>query len=543
MKATITTHNLAREERGASQDACAGLLWRESLIALLADGVGDAEHGGAAARRAVDSLLTNFKSRPVAWPMPRALDEFTRLLNRTLHQESLARFERAELLTTLVVAAVEGARLSGLNLGDSRAYLFRSGELRRLSVDHVADDQELRHVLTRAAGMTADTSPHLFECEVRPGDRLLLCSDGVSGVLPDAVLRDLLAQGATARTIVATAREQATEENLDDASAVVVTLDELTPGRDTLAQLQIPERLSAGLVFEGCRLVRPFNQNERTWFANRAGAQVVLKFPPLEALHNDGIRQQFVREIWSLTRLQAEYFTRAFVPEGGTTLCYCMEYIKAPTLKDSLARDGLLAVAEGVALANFLLDACQFLLGFDLVHGDLKPENILVLARGGEPRFKLIDFGSISEVFSVTSRAGTPSYLAPERFTGSPISERTEVFALGVTLYQAFTGQLPFGEIEPFQTPGFREPKPPSRFNAHLPPWLDALLLRALAVAPDERQQSYSELKFGLAHPAQVKPYFRRDAPLLERNPLLFYQVSCGLLLLLSAILLLLLAK
>ena len=82
-----------------------------------------------------------------------------------------------------------------------------------------------------------------------------------------------------------------------------------------------------------------------------------------------------------------------------------------------------------MALAKFLLSASQFLLGFDLVHGDLKPENILVLKRGDTLDFKLIDFGSISEIFSVTSRAGTLSYLAPERFHAAPISERTEIYA------------------------------------------------------------------------------------------------------------------
>ena len=65
-------------------------------------------------------------------------------------------------------------------------------------------------------------------------------------------------------------------------------------------------------------------------------------------------------------------------------------------------------VPAAVALVKFLLSASQFLLGFDLVHGDLKPENILVLKRGDTLDFKLIDFGSISEIFSVNSRAGTP---------------------------------------------------------------------------------------------------------------------------------------
>ena len=62
----------------------------------------------------------------------------------------------------------------------------------------------------------------------------------------------------------------------------------------------------------------------------------------------------------------------------------------------------------------------------------------------------MIDFGSITEAYSNVTRSGTPSYLAPERFSQAPINEQTEVYAIGVTLYEALTQKYPFGEIEPF---------------------------------------------------------------------------------------------
>ena len=141
-------------------------------------------------------------------------------------------------------------------------------------------------------------------------------------------------------------------------------------------------------------------------------------------------------------------------------------------------------------------------------------------------RFKLIDLGSATEIFSITSRAGTAAYLAPERFHNAPISERTEIFAIGVTLYQALTGAFPYGEIERFQTPHFHAAKPPMKLNPNLPPWLDSLILRALAVDPERRYRHYSEVVFDLANPAKVEPFFQTETALLERDPLLFYRTG-----------------
>ena len=81
----------------------------------------------------------------------------------------------------------------------------------------------------------------------------------------------------------------------------------------------------------------------------------------------------------------------------------------------------------------------QFLTKLDLVHGDIKPENIIVTKRKEKLVFKMVDFGSITEAYSDVSRAGTPSYLAPERFNQAPITEQTEIYAIGVTLYETLT--------------------------------------------------------------------------------------------------------
>jgi serine/threonine protein kinase len=369
----------------------------------------------------------------------------------------------------------------------------------------------MKHVLRRAIGLAPEVEPHCFECELSDGDIAFLCSDGVSNVLDEVDLGARLAQRAAARAIVQHARSVATPEQLDDMSAIVIDIAETGKLRAvSQLPLHIPEELRKGDVIDGYELVRPFLYSDRVWLATKDGQRWTLKFAPLQARDTEAVLHQFVKETWNATRLRAPFFVEASVPEDRTANYYVMEFVEAPSLR-TLLKSRRLAVDEAVSLGKFLAEASQHLLRFDLVHGDIKPENILVVTGYDRLSFKLVDFGSMAEVFSVTSRAGTASYLAPERFHHAPISERTEIFALGVTLYEALTRSFPYGEIERFQTPVFHKAKAPTRLNPNLPPWLESLILRALAVDPERRYQHYSEITFGLANPDKVEPFYQSE--------------------------------
>ncbi len=540
MNVLSTSFGLAHSAGATSHDSFAVKAWEESVIAVLADGTGSSAAAREAAERAVQSLVNNYPTRPRGWTPKKALTELTQRINRALHQDSLSRFGEPELVTTLSVAVIEGDKLYGLNVGDTRVYLSRAGALTRLSCDHVGGTDGYQHVLERAIGLAPEVEPHWFEAELKDGDVAFLCSDGVYNVLDESCLASKLSARSVARSIVSEAKEHVTPETSDDLSAIV--LDIKSTGRlraEKALSLEIPGRLHKGECIDGFTLVRHFQNNDRVWLATREGQRFTLKFAPVEARENEEVANLFIKEIWNATRLQdARFFPRAFVPEGATRRYYAMEFMEAPSLK-MLLRSRRLSADETVALGKFLLAATQYLLGFDLVHGDLKPENILVVSEFDSVSFKLIDFGSVTDVFSLNSRAGTASYLAPERFHGTPISERTEIFSLGVTLFEALTRAFPFGEVERFQTPRFHSAKRPTALNPNLPPWLEAVLLRALSPHPERRYQNYSEMLFDLEHPEQVSPFYSEDVPLLERDPLRFYKT--GFFILLGAVIALLL--
>lgn len=522
MSLKVTTFSLPGAGRDHSDDACEYRHCAEVLVAAMADGMGSARAGGEAAARATRRLVDNFEARPDGWSIDRALGEFTTQINRQLCAEALHRYgAEGALACTLAAVALCGDMLWGVNLGDTEVFLWREGRIRRLSERHTLEKPEQSHVLTRALGLEPAVAPHIFSWRLAAGDRVLLCTDGVTGPLTSDQLSTLLGRQLDAATIIG-----GLDRPADDATALVIDVN--TPAGTPLSspQLKVPGTLRAGDQWSGHTLQRALDPDARVWLARRLhdGTDRVLKFPPVDARHDERLRSLFSREIALARRLRAPFFPAAEVPEDDPVTCYGMEFITAPTLHECLAEHPL-ATEEVIALGRFLAAAVQFLLRHDLVHGDIKPENILVRRRGAGAEFTLLDFGSVAPLFGPPSRAGTASYLAPERFTGAPHSERTELFGLGVTLFAAATRAFPYGEIERFQTPRFPPPKLPTRLNPALPGWLESVLLRGVAADPARRYQHYSELAFDLEHPAAVEPFFAPDTPLLERNPLLLWQL------------------
>jgi serine/threonine protein phosphatase PrpC len=532
MRLNSTTYVLPRNEGKRSDDAVRVEQRDTLLIAVLADGLGSSREGGAAARRAVQSTVDYYLTRPQAWSPRRALAEFVRQINRNFYQESHLKYGSPELLCTLSAVVLEGGHWYGVNVGDSPVYLWRDGKRVTLSQAHTLTEQGLAGGLSRAVGMEETVEPFAFETEASAGDLLVLCSDGVSDLLDEQEWSQLLTRRPSARHLVARARELCAEhpERRDDAAAIVIDVLERDWGNQRARELQVLTDLAANLELDDYRLLEALDPLQRVWLAEQTrgahvGARFVLKFPPLEAADDEARRDGFLREIWQATRIDSDDFVRAFVPPDGSLRYYAMDYVAAPTLAQVL-KSAPLRVEEVIELGRFLLRACQFLLKRDHAHGDIKPDNILVMpSQDATPRFRLFDLGSSAQVFSVTSRAGTPTFLAPERFSGAPLSERTELFAIGVTLYYSLTRAFPYGEIERFQTPRFDAARPPSKLNPAVPPWLETVVLRAIATDAGQRYQAYSEMAFELSHPEKVTPFFRKGAPLLETNPLRFYKV------------------
>ena len=493
-------------------------------VAIVCDGVGSADEGAEAAKRVTSYLMNNFKIRPKTWSIDKSIKTFIKSINAILYKESQINYERSELVTTLTIVVIEGNRLYGANVGDSRVYLYRNNSLTQLSFDHAMQENGYENVLTQAIGISETTEPYYFENILQKNDKVLLCSDGLYNEINEDNIKENISKGAI--SLVKKASKLNNDHLPDDTTAVVLEILQVNE-TDILKQqkLEIPQSLKIGQIIDGYTLEKALIQNERTWLVSKKTKQYVIKFAPIEAKEDATILDLFIKEAWNAKRLKAEFFPKAVIPKNRTCRYYVMQLFAGEDLNTYLKSHLHVGIDDAVELASNLLNMSQFLLKYDLVHGDIKPNNIMIAKIDEDTTaYKIIDFGSITEIFSDESRAGTPSFLAPQRFQGEAISETTEIFAIGVTLYLSLTGKYPYGEVEPFQNPTFKEAKKPSTYNSNIPDWLDSVIMRSIALDKDQRYEHYSEMSYELTHPQKVKPYFIKNAPLIEKSPLLFYK-------------------
>ena len=203
--------------------------------------------------------------------------------------------------------------------------------------------------------------------------------------------------------------------------------------------------------------------------------------------------------------------------------------------------------AEAADLAIRSLKALSVLHRLAIVHRDIKPDNLHL---GADGRLRLLDLGVAAsdgqdgaETFNEINNPGTPSYMAPELFggTGAVANEASDLYAVGVTLYQLLTRKYPYGEIEPFQNPRFGDPLPPTRYRPDLPDWLESVMLKAVARDPADRFETAEEFMLALERGAQRPLRVARRQPLLKRDPLLALKLLAAASLALNLLLLYLL--
>jgi len=179
-----------------------------------------------------------------------------------------------------------------------------------------------------------------------------------------------------------------------------------------------------------------------------------------------------------------------------------MEYIDGPTLKTRLA-EGPLPIEEAVRIGIAIADALDYAHQRGMVHRDVKPANIMFM-QDGQP--VLTDFGiakmlTLSGLTASGAMVGTPAYMAPEVGMGRPGTSASDIYSLGVVLYQLLTGQLPFESDTPMGMVMQHindEPPPLTKYVQSLPPGLEAVILKAMAKAPEARFDRAAVMAAGL---------------------------------------------
>jgi len=206
----------------------------------------------------------------------------------------------------------------------------------------------------------------------------------------------------------------------------------------------------------------------------------------------------FLREIEIVAQLHHPHIVPLFDSgEADGSLYYVMPYEAGSSLRRRMALEGPLPLEDVVLILRDVCDALAHAHRHGIVHRDIKPDNVIL---EGEGSLKLIDLGVVRiagmEDFPPEEIPGTPAYMAPEMLDGEPGSEATDIYALGVTMFRAFTGEFPYGNPDATSPPRRKRPIALCALRPDLPAWLQAALGRAIRVV-ELRFVGVDELAFG----------------------------------------------
>ncbi|MBS0346986.1 MAG: bifunctional protein-serine/threonine kinase/phosphatase [Proteobacteria bacterium] len=527
----------------------------KGILAVVADGVGGHANGREASEYTVRGLLSDYYATPDTWAVNKSLDTVLISLNRWLISHAARTREAAGMATTLSAVVLRGRRYYLAHVGDSRIYRLRAGKLEQLSTDHVWEHPELKNVLSRAVGLDAHLSVDYADGELEAGDVFALMSDGVWGQLGDRKIGDILRaehdpQDAAARLAMG-AEDGGSQDN---CTALVLRVDTLPADklRDNIARLQnlpLPPRLKIGQTLDGLTVDALLHESIATLLyrvSDEQGQHRVLK--TLRPEHDDPeAAAALAHEEWLARRVNDSWFPQVIPYPQRNHLYYLMSWHEGATLKARLDSGHRFGTGEAVDLCERILKGVASLHRLSIVHRDIKPDNLHLDAEG---RLRILDLGVAAsdataegQKFEEINNPGTPSYMAPELYGGKSVaaSEQTDLYAVGVTLYQLLTRKYPYGEIEPFQNPKFGDPVPPTRYRPDIPDWLEAVLLKAVAREPKARFETAEEFLLALERGARRPLVVPRKSPLLERDPQLGLKLLAATSLVLNVLLIYLL--
>jgi serine/threonine protein kinase len=248
----------------------------------------------------------------------------------------------------------------------------------------------------------------------------------------------------------------------------------------------------------------------------RDGSAAAIKMPHPEAELDPIFHDRFRREMEIGTRLEHIGIRKIFPAPASRRLYMAMEWLDGRLLRQVLVEEGPLPIGRAVSIALQILAALDYMHSHGVVHRDLKPENIMLISQGDlHDRVKIIDFGIASLAGSrrltfgkLSHIMGSPDYISPEQVKNQRGDARSDVYALGVMLYEMLTGETPFHGANPFAVMNARlvaSPLRPSEINHEISAGLQHVVLRALERDPGRRYSSAQEFACHLGHPDEVQ--------------------------------------
>ena len=503
-------------------------------VAVIADGLSNGAQADRASQTAVTEFIDEYLATPETWTVKASAARVLNALNRWFcHHDGMA--------TTVSAVVAKGRTAHVFHVGDSRVQRFRNGELEQLTRDH-----RKQAMLTHALGMDLDLEVDYLAEDLAPGDIFVLTTDGVHDVLPRQHLRERVAcapgaEGAletVSRGVVDAALRRGSEDNV---SCLLMRI-EGTPDEDIdeahrrLTRQVIPPVLRPDARIDGYRVIRTLASGTRSHIylvEDSSGRRLALKAPSEsfaeDAVYLDG----FIREEWIGKRVDHPGVMKILPRPDSRFLYYVAEHIEGRSLRQWMLDNPRPAIDDVRRLVGDIAKALRAFQRLQIVHRDLKPENVMIDRDGNA---KIVDFGAayvqgfdeLDQAVRETHPVGSVGYVAPECLLGKPAAHAADIYALGVVAYEMLAGALPYKRPLARAAKAYLDrPYVPlaKAGRDDLPRWVDLVLAKATAQRPGSRYEALSELVTDLARPNPELLRRAGAAPLLDRNPTLFWKL------------------
>ncbi len=542
-------------------------LENKGAIAVIADGVSSASRAADAAQMAVTQFIEEFYATPETWSTKKSAGQVLNSLNQWLYAQSsnleyaqnTASEQYQQWLTTFSAIVFKSTTGFIFHVGDSRISVFQQQKIIPLTKDHNQKQGRNNIVLTRALGADSRLKVDVHQIDLQTQDIYLLTCDGVHDFISNNTLKTILnaVPKTPTNTDLSTASKQIIEQAIaagsdDNVSCLLVSIVQLPTKqleeieRELLAKA-IPPVLKVGQKIDDYQVRKVLYASTRShlYLVQKNNEDLlVLKTPSVNFSEDSLYLQGFIHEAWVGERINHNHIMKIKPPPQSSQFLYHLcEFIDGQTLTDWMRDNPKPNISAVRNIIEQLVAALRAFQRLEIVHRDLHPDNIMIDHNG---QIKLIDYGSAwvaalverEDTLAEKTPQGSINYCAPETLISLTATHQSDLFSLGVICYQLLCGELPFKPLSyskiqkltsnaDFHQWQYRSIK---QFRPELPIWLDLMLKKATEPQANNRYQAYSELLNDLNTPNITAIEAYKQQPLLQRDPIKFWQTTSLLL-------------
>jgi len=524
-------------------------LTTKGIAVALADGISSSDVSQIASKTAVTSFLLDYFSTPDSWSVKKSSQRVIQSCNSWLFSQSkqgrFAHDKDKGYVCTFSAMIFRSTTAYMFHIGDARIYRLRDKHLERLSEDHRLWVGQNTSYLSRALGMDSLVNIDHASFALEVDDIYLFMTDGVyEHIDEDLLIKTLETDGKNLQNAAQILLDEAYDDGSQDNLTIQIVKIDALPHKDIsevdkeLEYKSVPPLLEPRTHFDGYEIIRELHASSRShiYLAKELKTEttVVIKTPSIDLQDDRAYLERFLLEEWISVRMNSPYLIKAYVPTQKRNYLYNVtEYIEGQTLTQWMIDNPTPSLERVRDIAEQIAKGLLALHRKEIIHQDLRPENIMIDTSGS---VKIIDFGSakiegihdIKSFMEQHTLQGTAQYAAPEYFLGELGSTRSDLFSLGVIVYQMLSNAFPYG-VNVARTKTKNEQKklkyiPLYTKESEIPRWIDETLKKALSIDPYDRYSELSEFTYDLRHP-NTHYLKKQQPPLLERNPLLLWKM------------------